>query len=214
MIKSSKLLKSLAASAVFIFASGTMFGALENSAHDFTGGAEDAWNTGGEMCAPCHTTHNGNAGVTDAPLWNRNLSAATFTLYDSTSSTVQATDIGQPSGLSLLCLSCHDGTIGLDAFGANKGSADVTNKITGAAEMGIDLSNDHPVSFTFGPTLFAADGELKDPTSGPVSALLKGAGSDQVECASCHDVHNDQSIDGMLVMSNANSALCTTCHDK
>ena len=37
-----------------------------------------------------------------------------------------------------------------------------------------------------------------------------------VECASCHDVHDTVSngAGGLLVIDNANSALCTTCHNK
>ena len=37
--------------------------------------------------------------------------------------------------------------------------------------------------------------------------------SNQVECASCHDVH-DNTLGMFLRISNANSDLCLTCHNK
>ena len=36
--------------------------------------------------------------------------------------------------------------------------------------------------------------------------------NDRLECASCHDVHNSYNQAGLLVKSNADSALCLTCH--
>ena len=35
-----------------------------------------------------------------------------------------------------------------------------------------------------------------------------------VECGSCHDVHNSQSLPSLLWKSNAASALCLSCHQK
>jgi len=64
--------------------------------------------TGGdELCVYCHTPHGATAGAT--PLWNRDLSGATYVPYQSSS--LDATGIGQPGGTSKLCLSCHDGTM-------------------------------------------------------------------------------------------------------
>src|SRR4051794_13053211 len=62
--------------------------------------------TESEVCLFCHTPHR--AG--ELPLWNHFLSSATYTPYSS--STIRAT-VGQPSGASKLCLSCHDGTVAL-----------------------------------------------------------------------------------------------------
>jgi len=36
----------------------------------------------------------------------------------------------------------------------------------------------------------------------------------KMECASCHDVHNRFGVSGLLKMSNVNSELCLTCHNK
>ena len=178
---------------------------ISGSAHDFSG---DAW-SGGRICMPCHTTHNSLSTL--VPLWNHATSASTFTLYNSV--TLNAS-VGQPSAASMACLSCHDGTVALDSFGGNTG----TDFVSGGANFGTDLSNDHPVSFTYDAALATADGGLHDP-----SAVASGLGGTinndmllggKMECASCHDVHNSSGLNGLLLKSNAASALCLTCHDK
>ena len=90
--------------------------------------------------------------------------------------------------------------------------------MTGATLVGTDLKNDHPVSFTYNTALATADGELFNPSaanSGPTSTIDADLlFSSKVECASCHDVHNTQNIAKLLTVSNADSGLCLTCHDK
>ena len=72
-------MKKLALMAIAAIATTTMsFGALTDSAHDFTGGPEDAWNTTGEMCRPCHTPHN--ALNANSNLWNHEESGGGWTL--------------------------------------------------------------------------------------------------------------------------------------
>ena len=184
---------------------------IANSAHDFSG---DSWNPSGETCITCHTPHNADIGVTDAPLWNHEVTQATFTVYSST--TLDATT-GQPTGVSKLCLSCHDGTVAIDNYG---GKTNGTNTIGSGESIGTDLSGEHPVSFTYDATLATSDGELFDPTS-----VNSGLGStidsdllvgNKMECSSCHDVHNTIAVANtkLLVKSNVASALCFTCHDK
>ena len=65
--------------------------------------------TEAEVCLFCHTPHR---ALDVVPLWNHEMSQATYTPY--TSSTKKAA-VGQPSGASKLCLSCHDGTVALGA---------------------------------------------------------------------------------------------------
>jgi len=60
-----------------------------------------------EVCLFCHTPHR---AVSQTPLWNHRMSEASYTPY--TSSTTKAA-VGQPTGSSKLCLSCHDGTVAL-----------------------------------------------------------------------------------------------------
>ncbi|MCC6544404.1 MAG: hypothetical protein IT392_07880 [Nitrospirae bacterium] len=75
-----------------------------------------------EVCIFCHTPHGSDAEATttlSAPLWNRNLSAARYILYDQIWSTsfeayeVSPPKPNAPTGYSRLCLSCHDGTIAM-----------------------------------------------------------------------------------------------------
>ena len=178
--------------------------AITNTKHDFSA---SGWNSNGEICQPCHTPHNGNTTV-EAPLWNHALTTATFTPY-SNAATLNAT-VGAPAGISRLCLSCHDGSVALDSFGGATGTT--TMLATAAGFVGLDLSNDHPISFTYNAALVTADGELNDPTALP-NLTLFGASADQVECATCHDVH-DATYGKMLAMSNAGSAMCLECHNK
>jgi len=197
---------------VGLFAAQMTMGQITGSAHDFSG---DGW-SGGEICIPCHTPHN--AMVTPgAPLWNHALSAtATYTLYTSpTLNAVPGQPIATSSHNSKLCLACHDGTVALENFG---GVTTGTTLITGDANFGINLSNDHPIAFTYDAALATADGGLWDPTTtasglgGTISDKMLFAGT--LQCASCHDVHNAGDIDFMLLKSNAGSALCLTCHNK
>jgi predicted CXXCH cytochrome family protein len=202
---------------IFLFNQG--FSQLATSAHDFTNG--DAWNTNtsNKMCGVCHTPHNANTSVAEAPLWNHALSAvATYTLYGTGSATLDAT-INQPSSVSKLCLACHDGTVALD--NGPLSNATMIGTVSASANVGTDLSGDHPISFTYNDALATADGGLH-PTTTTVSGMggminadmLFGAGNDQMECSSCHDVHNSANIAGLLLKTNTNSELCLTCHDK
>ena len=182
---------------------------IVGSAHDFS---TQNWNTTGEICIVCHTPHNADSTVTNAPLWNHETTAATFTVY--TSATMNATT-GQPGASSILCLSCHDGTVAMDNFGGQTGG---THFISGSALVGTDLSDDHPISFVYDAALAAADGGLHDPTT-TTTALGGTITNDllidnQMQCASCHDVHNGEGLASLLRISNSGSGLCLTCHDK
>lgn len=206
-----KLLKLLFVLLLVVFFTNSGSAAITGSGHDFSG---QTWNTSGEICLPCHTPHN--ASATYKPLWNHAVTTATYTIYSN--GTIQAT-IGQPDGSSKLCLSCHDGTVALENFG---GTTTGTHFLTSADPeyLGNDLSNDHPVSFTYNTALSTSDGELYDPAVKEVGAAGSGTiqnrwlESDKMQCSSCHDVHNTAAIAKMLRKSNSGSALCLTCHNK
>ncbi len=196
---------------LFVTGSISSYAVITGSSHDFTG---DSWNTTSEICIVCHTPHNASTTVTNAPLWNHQLSAvASYTVYSNAAS-LNAT-VGQPNASSKLCLSCHDGTIALENF---SGKTNGTNMISGAYNLGSNLSNDHPISFTYDAALVASDGGLNAITaasgigSGTISSSMLFAG--KMECASCHDVHNKANIAHLLVKANTGSALCITCHAK
>ena len=180
--------------------------------HDFKA---QAWNSSGQICKVCHIPHNG-PGATEAPLFNHTLTAASFTPYSSDS--INHTP-GQPVGVSKACLSCHDGTVAVNAFGGNTyaGPNVYVGDVGGASRLlGTDLSNDHPISFTFDTALQTADGALADPSSLPSTLRLFNG---KVQCATCHDVHQTRGAaatpgNKLLVIPLANSQLCLTCHTK
>ncbi|MBI3609373.1 MAG: hypothetical protein HY204_01560 [Nitrospirae bacterium] len=71
-----------------------------------------------EVCVFCHTPHGAN-GATQAlaPLWNRNLpDSGTYKEYNAVNFDRGGNTPGKPKGVSLACLSCHDGTIAVDAL--------------------------------------------------------------------------------------------------
>jgi predicted CXXCH cytochrome family protein len=204
----------LVLSAISFIAIGPAFAVITGSAHDFK---SRSWNTTGEICIVCHTPHSANSTL--IPLWNHATTAATFTLYSSPS--LNAT-VAQPDGSSKACLSCHDGTVAYNYFGS---VAPVTPKFIGPTRrvyIGTDLSNDHPVSFTYNAGLATADGGLYDPT---IATTFDGKTIDaamlinhKLECVSCHDVHRNKGAsagtENLLLVDNAGSALCLTCHNK
>jgi hypothetical protein len=180
--------------------------------------------TESQICVFCHTPHAANVAA-PAPLWNRTLSSATYTPYTSNSLDAQTIfgALSQPGGSSKLCLSCHDGTMALGTVGVLGGRTNVavgglavsmptgTGATTGfTRNLGIDLRNDHPISFTYNSTLATTDGELRtmdaqqrhpagtgtvigirSSGSKPLRPLQPTgtAGAGQVQCTTCHDPH-------------------------
>ena len=126
---------------------------ITGSPHDLSG---DATGDNGEICVYCHTPHGTTSSV-EAPLWNKPSTGATYTPYDST--TIDG-DILSVGSVSVACLTCHDGTQAMDAVinapGTGAGSmsgAGLIGAITGAsgmADLGFDLSNDHPIGIQYG----------------------------------------------------------------
>ena len=106
-----------------VFPPPTSFWATENVAstkHNLSANQDIKMDptAGAEICVFCHTPHGGNpASPGDAPLWNRALPPGNqFTAYSSPNFDAKGTTPGTPKGVSLACLSCHDGTIAFDAL--------------------------------------------------------------------------------------------------
>jgi predicted CXXCH cytochrome family protein len=123
--------------------------------------------------------------------------------------------IGQPTGTSKLCLSCHDGTV---AVGMLRKQVALSGRVSpsrtiasGPARLGTDLSDDHPISFTYDSSLASANGQLRDPSTliGPVRLDQNR----QVQCTTCHTPHESMH-DKFLVQNNFGSALCLNCHNQ
>ncbi len=206
-----------------------------------------------QVCAFCHTPHGANLAP-KTPLWNRKLSGATYIPY--TSGSLDATDLGQPGGKSRLCLSCHDGTLALGSvnvlnrvetpnvdftgsgIGVNDTIPEGRGRQTGFTRLlGTDLSNDHPISFTFDSAQAMRDGELYDPmtvshlgTRTPGVKPTLPLEDNKVECVSCHDPHlrdtSGESIKFLRVnrfqqqpptdkvFSQQDDIICLGCHNK
>lgn len=193
------------------------------SPHDFS---TAAWNTTGEICVVCHAPHDGGRASNAAGLlWNHALSSATYTMYDNNlSASLDGAVDAQPSGVAKLCLSCHDGTVALDAFDGAVG--DIANVVPQYAEIprlldgtNEDMRGTHPISIVYDNV---NDPNLADPTQtvmGPLGAytieMVLDVGG-KVQCHSCHDVHDQESVANtpLLRDTNADSKLCLTCHIK
>lgn len=201
---------------------GLAAGGITGSPHDFQ---THTWNTRKTTCGVCHQIHNTNPDKSIA-LWSHRSTEASFATY--TSPTLDATP-GQPTGASRACLSCHDGTVAINNYGGSIAGG-TPEFIEAGGLIGTDLSNDHPVSFTYDTALAQADGYLQDPATtlvtGPdftgtrtiAQEMLRGG---KLECTSCHDIHKQRGASKnsgiMLIMSGnsyAGSKLCLTCHIK
>ena len=214
---------------------------IVGSAHDFSpsgsytlaatnGLARFKW--GGETnyynnpCQVCHIPHKSQAYATaHAPLWNQKLSANTYQTYDQAgSATFNALGLSVSLGSSVACLSCHDGSVAINQTAGYTGTA--TNSLNGAAVFapsfaveaigGTDLTKMHPIGVSYSAALLA-DPQL-NPVSGTVMPkMLKGT-SQNVECASCHDIHRtigaSATVSHDLIVDLEGGQLCLTCHNK
>ncbi len=132
-------------------------------------------------CSGCHVPHGGDGDNSTVPLWNPQHTTTTLTGgYSNPNNTFNATITG-PTGSSKLCLSCHDGSYA---------PVHADHRFDGAAGSLGTLTNSHPISFAYDAALAAADGELVDPSTLPADVL---DGNQQMQCTSCHEVHNTAS---------------------
>ncbi|MCB1917540.1 MAG: hypothetical protein KDG52_17730 [Rhodocyclaceae bacterium] len=155
-------------------ASGVAMAGISATKHNLTASGpgpnqltSDPGNTQ-EICVFCHTPHGANTDAS-APLWNKNIPDPTgYQMYSST--TMDAATI-QVGSVSAACLSCHDGTQAMDNMINTPGSGtnpsadpataiyvwDTTNggtangimPATSIANLGQDLTNDHPIGIQY-----------------------------------------------------------------
>lgn len=156
---------------------------------------------GKAMCEFCHAPHV--AGPSQA-LWS-DAPGVTYRLYES--STLQAS-LDQPTGASRLCLSCHDGTTALSTFPDRLGGQP-SSRVAGRSLLGTDLSDDHPISFTYDAALAARNGHLAEPALLPRAVALDEAR--QLQCTTCHNPHGS-GFEQALVEDPRFSQLCLRCH--
>ena len=215
-----------------VFASSAAFGqSIVGSSHDFSNGSGNVETNTAQICVFCHVPHGAidmDAGSTAGDnyelLWNRNLydsSTGGWSLYAgnfvAANTPLDETDMGPES---IACLSCHDGTLGLDSLAnvpsdAGAGitiTADanstigVTNLLEGYVLVGRDMSNDHPVGLLYADE----QGTNGDLFANPTDTILFNG---KVECGSCHNPH-DTTLPSFLRDDPAGSLICLDCHDK
>jgi hypothetical protein len=131
-----------------------------------------------EICVFCHTPHGADTSA-PAPLWNKRLGTngvpaggGSYITYDTLQTPSLDGTVAPVGSISMACLSCHDGTQAMDNVinapgsgqfdptgGGNDGRTwawtgstvdPATGRLTsGAALLGTNLSNDHPIGIQY-----------------------------------------------------------------
>lgn len=186
-----------------LLVAGTALAGIQGSKHDFS---TEGW-SGGRICIPCHTPHHGTTDA-GAPLWNHELSTATYTLYSSPTMDVA---VDQPGQASKVCLSCHDGTVATDSFGGAAGS----NFMTGDANLTTELQDDHPVGIRWMHQTLDTGGGCTGCHFSPAGTAELPFFDGKVECSSCHDAHGAAEGATKLLRERIDgSQICLHCHTK
>jgi hypothetical protein len=175
------------------------------------------------VCAVCHTPHH--ADPNSGPLWgHQSIDTSGWKMYgavvgvgpsSSPGASIKFTPLPAPNPSSLACLSCHDGTVAINAYGSPANSSVNTPVfVSGSAAVSQDqglnknLSHSHPISFNYqsvvgvGPTKDQWIYDQNSPVLVPdANSPLFTPGADMsikgflldsqgnLECSSCHDVH-------------------------
>jgi hypothetical protein len=195
-----------------------------------------------QPCAMCHTPHSGSG---DYPLWNRAAPGVVYDMYASPS--FDMNEGKQPQAPSALCLVCHNGVFSGLVNYPGPGSIDNPDYDYEMnpglwAMLGTDLTDDHPLSFTYDPIKDNTQDYNDFPqaipcpatpdrmwipdTTGNIRYPLYGVNHDQFECATCHAVHDTVNYPGkelvggksvgtqvfFLRRDNTASKMCRDCH--
>jgi predicted CXXCH cytochrome family protein len=192
------------------------FALVAGSKHDLTAYTGSTLSS----CMYCHAPHNTAVG---APLWNKTMTGAAFTNYVLTN---PGGVIGAPGTYSLVCLTCHDGTLNigdtisngtlvLSGTGNGTVALNAGNLDSGVAFIGTDLRSSHPVGVDYNAAragLKAIDGAGANPivTTGKRWQVYGAAAPFKVECSSCHNPHNE--IAGTKMLKDVLATICSDCH--
>lgn len=183
----------------------------------------------GRVCVFCHTPHNATPiddELNPTPLWNHEFSAQDFStgVYQWATPENTVLTVEDPLvGPSRLCMSCHDGVVAVDQHGPSRAYAGSLT-LTGDAAVGRggDLTDDHPIGFSYGQALVArntsglnfielvpkeymfASAVTPSGTAGTYDTVVRAQGGrlisdvlyqgDVMTCASCHEVHNKENV--------------------
>lgn len=161
-----------------------------------------------QVCIFCHAPHNTTG---QRPLWNRHMPPTHYRIYESSTTDAR---VGQPSGPSKMCLSCHDGALALGLLASRPPNDPVvmTDRTIppGGSDLTRDLSDDHPIGFRYDRALSNRDPQIKSPDV--VTDLLPLGPHREMHCTTCHDPHNNE-LGDFLRVPNERSAICLSCHE-
>ena len=228
--------------------------ATDHNLSHSTGGGVKA-DTFDQICYFCHVPHQklentnttivtiGPSGI--APLWNKYLSTTTYNVYQSATLPVVPTNLtlaNSAAGFnaaveSNLCLSCHDGTVGVNVlfkgdrsvanFPSVNGSGNGVPYLISTASADVVIGTDstygfqqeHPVNFDYSAALAANPAGLAGYTTvGTRNFVQTSAGHKlplyglTMQCGSCHDVHSNGVSRPFLRETTTQSTLCLACH--
>lgn len=219
---------------ILLTTSAVAFAGISATKHNLTSSSPGTTKTtdpNATLCGFCHTPHGANAAIPATPLWARGMPTGPYTVYGM-GVTSSGTPVNQPGAASMVCLSCHDGTIGLGV--TYKNGVQATNYVmtTGLGNGAVldpdysfsnwvdpttgyspniapngDLTNDHPVGLVYDATKAGLDSLVNVKQKG---YKLYGQNQDQVECASCHDPHI--STTQKFKRNVTASDFCVGCH--
>jgi hypothetical protein len=176
-----------------------------------------------EVCVFCHTPHG---GTLDAPLWNKNgpAPASGWTHYNSATMSIDpGLSVSRaPNEESLVCLSCHDGSISVNHVINLPNDRDgATIKSLGFGEEDVRIYND---IYTGGPGKRigaspgngGGTGQLQDdhPISFSYNQVL--ASDDYLVTGSKYNTLKSVSIAegaGVAFFGGSNNVECSSCHD-
>jgi len=165
-------------------------------------------------CTFCHAPHSGLGANT--PLWNQKLSTKSYLPYSSTTNPNQGNTQPTLGVTSSLCLSCHDGTVGVGQSAAY-GPLPTVGALKSSDSFGTTLTGSHPFSLVLpmkDATNLVASLVAQGKTADPTGAVKLVSGN--IECTSCHDPHVqniDKIAQNFLVRDSSNAQMCLACHD-
>lgn len=242
-----RILLALVAGALSLSAQTPATG-IKGTMHDLSvSGANGGVTNYTQICKFCHSPHGAApAALQVIPLWGHMTTAATYTMYNTTNnpnSMMNPLTIvdAAPSGPSMACLSCHDGTVAVNArmaggysvsYGSMNASAtsagdfSITSGGTGAGAYTLGTLTKHIVGTLSGtnvdlttvhPIAVTYD-NVKQPALWAAPKAPAEIFQGKVQCASCHDVHNwspDGGTTGLFLRdTTVGSKLCLDCHNK
>lgn len=166
-----------------------------------------------------YTSSTSSATATAAAVTS-GVSGACMSCHDGTIATdvlINVNGLPFPAAVSFTKQATAKATYAASGGGGN-------NLMTGGLPfIGTDLRNDHPVAITYETARTArpaeyvtqtiAGAKITVGTSNPLPLFGSSTANATIECASCHNAHNN-TLGSFLRKANTGSAICLSCHIK